>query len=178
LLYLVNHLLTYIKNYRINSYLLKQDLPPVTILTSKDALDRFKAIDNHVFIAYLGASSPSSSSKKKEKSDNTDDTLKEVFTSVAHGQRHRFVFGIVLGKNNNEELVPETETGVTPPCVVSYKVSEGDHEALLPAPAEVEDSSSSSSFTKEMLEAFIEATAQSAIGEITRRNMDGYFAVS
>lgn len=63
-----------------------------------------------------------------------------------------------------------------PPCVVSYKVAEGDIEML--AEREKEKKEETSFFTRETLEAFVKTTAQSAIGEITRRNMDEYFAVS
>lgn len=150
---------------RINSYLLKHHLPPVTILTSKEDLDNFKAIDDHVFIAYLD--SPSSSAKQ-------DVLLQETFTSIAHAHHHRFVFGLVLDRQlAEEELLP---VNLNLPCVVSYKIAEDDNEALALA-ATTPGSQEGDSFTKETLEEFVETTAQSAIGEMTRRNMDDYFAV-
>ncbi|KAL1983943.1 hypothetical protein VTN96DRAFT_9717 [Rasamsonia emersonii] len=135
----------------INSYLLKHHLPPVTILTSKEDLDNFKAIDDHVFIAYLD--SPSSSAKQ-------DVLLQETFTSIAHAHHHRFVFGLVLDRQlAEEELLP---VNLNLPCVVSYKIAEDDNEALALA-ATTPGSQEGDSFTKETLEEFVETTAQSAI---------------
>ncbi|KAL1970206.1 hypothetical protein VTN77DRAFT_5366 [Rasamsonia byssochlamydoides] len=149
----------------INSYLLKQHLPPVTILTSKEALDNFKAIDDHVFIVYLddSSSSPPSSSGKKD-GDDAENLLQEIFTSVARDNHHHFVFGMVLDR----ELAEADKLPVPPPCIVSYKVAEDDNEAL--------QLSNLPTFTRETLEDFVSTTAHSAIGEITRRNTDGYFA--
>jgi hypothetical protein len=56
---------------------------------------------------------------------------------------------------------------------VSYKIAEGDNELLGPL-----SKTNAVAFTREQLEEFIETTAISAIGEMTRRNMDDYYAVS
>ncbi|KAH7257339.1 thioredoxin-like domain-containing protein [Fusarium tricinctum] len=83
----------------ITSYMVKQSLPAVSILT-KDTLEEFKTADKVVVVAYLNAD---------DKSSN------ETFSKLAEGLRDTYLFGGV-----NDAAVAEAE-GVKAPALVVYK---------------------------------------------------------
>ncbi|KAL1880803.1 hypothetical protein VTK73DRAFT_4973 [Phialemonium thermophilum] len=83
----------------ITSYMIKQALPAVSILT-KDTLEDFKNADKVVLVAYIDAS---------DKSSN------ETFAKVADKLRDNYPFGAT-----NDASLAEAE-GVTPPAIVLYK---------------------------------------------------------
>ncbi|KAF5602323.1 disulfide-isomerase precursor [Fusarium subglutinans] len=83
----------------ITSYMIKQSLPAVSILT-KDTLEEFKTADKVVVVAYLNAD---------DKSSN------ETFSKLAEGLRDTYLFGGV-----NDAAVAEAE-GVKAPALVVYK---------------------------------------------------------
>ncbi|KAF5516927.1 Protein disulfide-isomerase [Colletotrichum siamense] len=83
----------------ITSYMVKQSLPAVSILT-KDTLDEFKTADKVVLVAYIDAS---------------DKASNETFTKVAEKHRDTYLFGGV-----NDAAVAEAE-GVKAPAIVLYK---------------------------------------------------------
>ncbi|KAF4974042.1 hypothetical protein FZEAL_9014 [Fusarium zealandicum] len=83
----------------ITSYMVKQSLPAVSILT-KDTLEEFKTADKVVVVAYLNAD---------------DKTSNETFTKLAEGLRDTYLFGGV-----NDAAVAEAE-GVKAPALVVYK---------------------------------------------------------
>lgn len=86
-------------HFRIVSYMTKQSLPAVSIL-SKDTLEDFKTADKVVLVAYLAAD---------DKTSNT------TYTTVAEKLRDTFLFGAV-----NDADVAKAE-GVTFPAIVLYK---------------------------------------------------------
>ncbi|KAB5536488.1 protein disulfide-isomerase precursor [Coniochaeta sp. 2T2.1] len=83
----------------ITSYMIKQSLPAVSLLT-KDTLEDFKKADKVVIVAYFDAA---------DKSSN------ETFTEVADKLRDNYPFGA-----SSDAALAEAE-GVTPPAVVLYK---------------------------------------------------------
>lgn len=83
----------------ITSYMVKQSLPAVSILT-KDTLEEFKKADKAVIVAYIDAS---------------DKTSNETFTALADKLRDNFPFGA-----SNDAALAEAE-GVKAPAVVLYK---------------------------------------------------------
>ncbi|KAI9053727.1 hypothetical protein LZ554_002678 [Drepanopeziza brunnea f. sp. 'monogermtubi'] len=83
----------------IVSYMTKQSLPAVSILT-KDTLEDFKTADKVVLVAYFAAD---------DKASNT------TFTTVAEKLRDNFLFGAI-----NDAAVAKAE-GVTFPAVILYK---------------------------------------------------------
>ena len=86
--------------------------------------------------------------------------LADVFEAVANTKHQSFVFGLTM----DPEIA--TEEGLPVPSVVSYKTIEGGKEILKGA------------FGREQLEGFMKTATTPVIGEITRRNIDRYFAVS
>ncbi|ROT39773.1 disulfide-isomerase [Sodiomyces alkalinus F11] len=83
----------------ITSYMIKQSLPAVSLLT-KDTLEEFKTADKVVLVAYI---------------DADDKESNETFTAVAEKHRDAFLFGGV-----NDAAVAEAE-GVKAPAIVLYK---------------------------------------------------------
>ncbi|KAI1500071.1 protein disulfide isomerase [Biscogniauxia marginata] len=83
----------------ITSYMIKQSLPAVSLLTP-ETLEEFKTADKIVLIAYIDAS---------DKSSN------ETYTQVAEKFRDSYLFGGV-----NDAALAEAE-GVTAPAIVLYK---------------------------------------------------------
>ncbi|KAH0595320.1 hypothetical protein MHUMG1_07070 [Metarhizium humberi] len=83
----------------ITSYMVKQSLPAVSLLT-KDTLEEFKTADKVVVVAYLAAD---------------DKASNETFTTVAEKLRDNYLFGGV-----NDAAVAEAE-GVKFPSIVLYK---------------------------------------------------------
>ncbi|POR34254.1 Protein disulfide-isomerase [Tolypocladium paradoxum] len=91
----------------ITSYMVKQSLPAVSIL-SKDSLEDFKTADQVVLVAYIAAD---------------DKASNETFTAVAESLRDDYLFGGV-----NDAAVAEAE-GVNFPSIVLYKsFDEGKNE--------------------------------------------------
>jgi protein disulfide-isomerase A1 len=85
--------------YRITSFMIKQSLPAVSVL-SKDTIEEFKTQDKVVTIAYFDAD---------DKSSN------ETFTLVADGLRDDFLFGAT------SDPALAKEAGVKAPAIVLYK---------------------------------------------------------
>ncbi|KAL0939111.1 protein disulfide isomerase [Colletotrichum truncatum] len=83
----------------ITSYMVKQSLPAVSVLT-KDTLEEFKTADKVVLVAYIDAS---------------DKASNETFTKVADKLRDTYLFGGI-----NDAEVAEAE-GVKAPAIVLYK---------------------------------------------------------
>ncbi|KAF7548564.1 hypothetical protein G7046_g8627 [Stylonectria norvegica] len=83
----------------ITSYMVKQSLPAVSILT-KDTLEEFKSADKVVAVAYLAAD---------------DKTSNETFSKIAEALRDTYLFGGV-----NDAALAKAE-GVTVPSLVVYK---------------------------------------------------------
>jgi protein disulfide-isomerase A1 len=83
----------------ITSFMVKQSLPAVSILT-KDTLDEFKTSDKVVIVAYVAAD---------------DKTSNETYTALAEKLRDTYLFGGV-----NDAAVAEAE-GVKAPAIVLYK---------------------------------------------------------
>ncbi|KAI1639481.1 protein disulfide isomerase [Biscogniauxia mediterranea] len=83
----------------ITSYMIKQSLPAVSILTA-DTLEEFKTADKIVLVAYIDAS---------------DKASNESYTKIAENHRDSYLFGGV-----NDAAVAEAE-GVTTPAIVLYK---------------------------------------------------------
>jgi protein disulfide-isomerase A1 len=83
----------------ITSYMVKQSLPAVSILT-KETLEDFKTADNVVLVAYVASD---------------DKTSNETFTSIAEELRDTYLFGGV-----NDAEVAKAE-GVEAPAIVLYK---------------------------------------------------------
>jgi protein disulfide-isomerase A1 len=83
----------------ITSYMIKQSLPAVSILT-KDTLEDFKTADKVVVVAYIAAD---------------DKASNETFTALAEANRDTYLFGGV-----NDAAVAEAE-GIKAPAVVVYK---------------------------------------------------------
>lgn len=85
--------------YSITSYMVKQSLPAVSIL-SKDNLEEFKTADKVVLVAYI---------------DAEDKAWNETYTTVAEALRESFLFGAT-----NDATLAKAE-GVTIPSLVLYK---------------------------------------------------------
>lgn len=85
--------------FSITSYMIKQSLPAVSVLTS-ETLEDFKKADKVVLVAYF---------------DNTDKTSNETFTKVAEKLRDNYPFGA-----SSDAALAEAE-GVKAPAVVLYK---------------------------------------------------------
>jgi protein disulfide-isomerase A1 len=85
--------------YRIISYMTKQALPAVSVLTS-DSLEEFKTSDKVVVVAYFGTD---------DKTSNT------TFSEVAESLRDEYLFGAT----NDAELAKAE--GVKQPGIVLYK---------------------------------------------------------
>ncbi|KAK7719662.1 protein disulfide-isomerase precursor [Diaporthe eres] len=83
----------------ITSYMIKQSLPAVSVLTA-DTLEDFKKADKVVLVAYFDAS---------------DKASNETFTKVAEKLRDNYPFGA-----SSDAALAEAE-GVTAPAVVLYK---------------------------------------------------------
>ncbi|PSR92246.1 protein disulfide isomerase [Coniella lustricola] len=83
----------------ITSYMIKQSLPPVSILTS-ETLEDFKKADKVVLVAYF---------------DATDKSSNDTFTQVAEKFRDNYPFGAT-----SDAALAEAE-GVKAPAVVLYK---------------------------------------------------------
>ncbi|CRK14132.1 hypothetical protein BN1708_011079, partial [Verticillium longisporum] len=83
----------------ITSYMIKQSLPAVSLLT-KDTLEEFKTADKVVLVAYIAAD---------------DKASNETFNKVAESLRDNYLFGGV-----NDAAVAEAE-GVKAPAIVLYK---------------------------------------------------------
>ncbi|KAK3937086.1 protein disulfide-isomerase precursor [Diplogelasinospora grovesii] len=83
----------------ITSYMIKQSLPAVSLLT-KDTLEDFKKADKVVIVAYFDAS---------------DKASNETFSKVAEKLRDNYPFGA-----SNDAALAEAE-GVTAPAIVLYK---------------------------------------------------------
>jgi len=99
----------------IVSYMTKQSLPAVSILT-KDTLEDFKTADKVVLVAYF---------------DAEDKTSNATFTSVAEKLRDNFLFGA-----SNDAALAKAE-GVSFPSVVLYK-SFDEGKSILPDAFEAE----------------------------------------
>ena len=84
---------------RIVSYMIKQSLPPVSVL-DKDTITKFKTQDNVVLIAYFAA---------EDKEDA------ETFSKVAETLRDNYLFG-----STTDAALAEAD-GVKAPAVVMYK---------------------------------------------------------
>lgn len=134
--------------------MIKQQLPPLTTLDNA-TIQIFKGIDDKVFIAYL----PPPSIDDEEPSPN--DIIQMIYTSIAEENHHRFVFGICFDPALAEQ------DGLPVPSIACYKLREGGNEAL----AGIE-------FSRTKIEEFVEAMSRDVIGEMNRRNMDGYMQVS
>ena len=85
--------------HSITSYMIKQSLPAVSILT-KDGLEDFKKADKVVLVAYIDAG---------------DKASNETFAEVAEKLRDNYPFGA-----SNDAALAEAE-GVTAPAIVLYK---------------------------------------------------------
>ena len=85
--------------FRIVSYMTKQLLPSVSILT-KDTLEEFKTADKVVLVAYIDAD---------DKASNT------TFSSIAETHRDTYLFGAT-----NDAALAKAE-GVKQPSIVLYK---------------------------------------------------------
>lgn len=85
--------------YSITSYMVKQSLPAVSVVT-KETLEDFKKADNVVLVAYIAAD---------------DKASNETFTKVAESLRDTYLFGGI-----NDAAVAEAE-GVKAPAIVLYK---------------------------------------------------------
>ncbi|KAI8965819.1 protein disulfide isomerase [Daldinia sp. FL1419] len=83
----------------ITSYMIKQSLPAVSLLTS-ETLEDFKTADKVVLVAYIDAS---------------DKASNETYTKVAEKYRDSYLFGAT-----NDAALAEAE-GVKAPAVVLYK---------------------------------------------------------
>lgn len=83
----------------ISSYMVKQSMPAVSLLT-KDTLEEFKTADKVVLVAYIAAD---------------DKASNETFTAVAEELRDTYLFGGV-----NDAAIAEAE-GVKAPAIVLYK---------------------------------------------------------
>ncbi|UKZ73112.1 hypothetical protein TrVFT333_000753 [Trichoderma virens FT-333] len=83
----------------ITSYMVKQSLPAVSVLT-KDTLEDFKTADNVVLVAYIASD---------------DKASNETFTAVANELRDTYLFGGI-----NDAAVAKAE-GVEFPSIVLYK---------------------------------------------------------
>ncbi|KAI5466614.1 thioredoxin-like domain-containing protein [Mariannaea sp. PMI_226] len=83
----------------ITSYMVKQSLPAVSILT-KDTLEDFKTADKVVVVAYIAAD---------------DKTSNETFSALAEANRDTYLFGGV-----NDAALAEAD-GVKAPAVIVYK---------------------------------------------------------
>ncbi|KIW45320.1 protein disulfide-isomerase domain [Exophiala oligosperma] len=83
----------------IVSYMTKQQLPAVSLLTS-DTLEEFKTTDKVVVVAYISAD---------------DKTSNQTYTALAESLRDEYIFGAV-----NDAAVAKAE-GVKQPAVVLYK---------------------------------------------------------
>lgn len=83
----------------ISSYMIKQSLPAVSILTA-DTLEEFKTSDKVVLVAYI---------------NDDDKESNEIYTAVAESQRDTYFFGAT-----NDAALAKAE-GVTAPAVVLYK---------------------------------------------------------
>jgi protein disulfide-isomerase A1 len=83
----------------ISSYMVKQSLPAVSLLT-KDTLEEFKTADKVVLVAYIAAD---------------DKASNETFSAIAEELRDTYLFGGV-----NDAAIAEAE-GVTAPAIVLYK---------------------------------------------------------
>lgn len=92
-------LLIFAASYSITSYMIKQSLPAVSVLTA-DTLEDFKKADKVVLIAYH---------------DATDKASNETFTQVAEKLRDYYPFGAT-----SDAAVAEAE-GVKAPAIVLYK---------------------------------------------------------
>ncbi|KAH9909024.1 protein disulfide isomerase [Xylariomycetidae sp. FL2044] len=87
------------KAVAITSYMVKQSLPAVSILTS-ETIEDFKTQDKVVLVAYIDAS---------------DKSANETYTKVAEKFRDNYLFGAT-----NDAALAKAE-GVTAPAVVLYK---------------------------------------------------------
>lgn len=87
------------KSAAITSYMIKQSLPAVSVLTT-DTLEDFKKADKVVIVAYFDAS---------------DKASNETFTKVAEKLRDNYPFGA-----SSDAALAKAE-GVTAPAVVLYK---------------------------------------------------------
>lgn len=85
--------------YRIVSYMTKQQLPAVSLLT-KDTLEEFKTTDKVVLIAYIASD---------------DKVSNQTYSALAENGRDEYIFGAT----NDAELAKAE--GVTQPAVVLYK---------------------------------------------------------
>jgi len=83
----------------ITSYMIKQSLPAVSVLT-KDTIEEFKTADSVVMVAYF---------------DADDKASNETFNSVAELLRDTYLFGAT------SDAVLAKEAGVAAPAVVLYK---------------------------------------------------------
>jgi protein disulfide-isomerase A1 len=83
----------------ITSYMIKQSLPAVSVLT-KDTIEDFKKADKVVLVAYF---------------DANDKTSNETFSQVADKLRDSYPFGA-----SSDAALAEAEK-VTPPAIVLYK---------------------------------------------------------
>jgi protein disulfide-isomerase A1 len=86
-------------SYSITSYMIKQSLPPVSIVT-KDTLEDFKKADKVVLVAFFDAG---------------DKASNESFGQAAEKLRDSYPFGA-----SNDAALAEAE-GVTAPAIVLYK---------------------------------------------------------
>ncbi|KAH9996939.1 protein disulfide isomerase [Xylariaceae sp. FL0662B] len=83
----------------ITSYMIKQSLPAVSLLTS-ETLEDFKTADKVVLVAYIDAS---------------DKASNETYTKIAEDHRDSYLFGAT-----NDAALAKAE-GVTAPAIVLYK---------------------------------------------------------
>ena len=84
----------------IVSYMTKQNMPAVSLLSSSDALEEFKTADKVVLVGYFGAD---------------DKTSNSTFNEVAEEMRDSFLFGAT-----SDADLAKAE-GVKQPAVVLYK---------------------------------------------------------
>ncbi|GAD91615.1 protein disulfide-isomerase precursor [Paecilomyces variotii No. 5] len=142
----------------IISFMIKQQLPPLTTLDN-ETINVFKSIDDKVFIAYLP---PIEGGADADDTPSPSDLIREIYTSVANENHDRFVFGISF----DPDLA--AKDGLPVPSIACYKTrSEGNNEAL----AGVE-------FSRRKVEEFVQAMSRDVIGEMNRRNMEGYMQPS
>lgn len=135
--------------------MIKQQLPPLTTLDN-ETVNVFKSIDDKVFIAYLPPIEGDA-----DEAPSPSDLIREIYTSVANENHDRFVFGISF------DPALAAKDGLPVPSIACYKTrSEGNNEAL----AGVE-------FSRSKVEEFVQAMSRDVIGEMNRRNMEGYMQV-
>lgn len=89
---------------RIISYMLRQILPTVSIVTVEN-LKQLQSIDTPLVIAFI---------------DEHDQASREVFTSIAEGYKDQFIFGV-----SSDNTLAGSESGsLKPPFIVLHSASD------------------------------------------------------